>query len=164
MNDGDKRLVAAVKDCLVAADIAGSALPKKLPDDPNRWTWIGESFKEKPKPGELQKVVTERSKHFSERNEDRDRFQSAVANSSTGVTYVKAGCGTGKTLTAYMWAAKNHPTRRLYFCYPTTGTATEGFKDYLHEPDVKADLFHSRREVDFEIFLNIFKKLLFCFE
>jgi CRISPR-associated endonuclease/helicase Cas3 len=44
--------------------------------------------------------------------------------------------------------------RRLYFCYPTTGTATEGFKDYLHEPDVRADLFHSRRDVDFEIILN----------
>jgi len=53
-----------------------------------------------------------------------------------------------------MWAAKNHPSRRLYFCYPTTGTATEGFKDYLFEPDVKADLFHSRRDVDFEIILN----------
>ncbi len=53
-----------------------------------------------------------------------------------------------------MWAAKNHPTQRLYFCYPTTGTATEGFKDYLHEADVGADLFHSRREVDFEIILN----------
>jgi CRISPR-associated endonuclease/helicase Cas3 len=154
MSEGDKRLVAAVKDCLVAADIAGSALPKKLPDDPQRWAWISESFAEKPKPGELQAVVDERSKGFTERNEDRERFQSAVANSSTEVTYVKAGCGSGKTLAAYMWAAKDHPTRRLYFCYPTTGTATEGFKDYLYEPDVKADLFHSRRDVDFEIILN----------
>jgi CRISPR-associated endonuclease/helicase Cas3 len=150
----EKRVVAAVKNCLVAADISGSALPKKLPYDPARWDWIGESFAEQPKPGELQVVVAERSKGFGERNEDRERFQSAVANSTTAVTYVKAGCGSGKTLTAYMWAAKNHPTRRLYFCYPTTGTATEGFKDYLHEPDVKADLFHSRRDVDFEIILN----------
>jgi len=150
----DKSLVAAVKDCLVAADIAGSVLPKKLPEDSERWVWIGESFAEKPKPGELQAVVAERSKTFTERNEDRERFQAAVASSPTEVTYVKAGCGSGKTLAAYMWAAKNHPTRRLYFCYPTTGTATEGFKDYLYEPDVKADLFHSRRDVDFEIILN----------
>ena len=70
------------------------------------------------------------------------------------MTFVKAGCGTGKTLAAYMWAAKNYPLRRLYFCYPTTGTATEGFKDYLFEPDVRADLFHSRRDVDFEIILS----------
>src|SRR4029077_19764152 len=111
-------------------------------------------FAEKPKPGELQSVVAERSKTFIERNEDRERFQSAVAHSQTAVTSVKAGCGSGKTLAAYMWAAKNHPTRRLYFCYPTTGTATEGFKDYLLQPEVKADLFHSRREVDFEIILS----------
>ena len=51
------------------------------------------------------------------------------------------------------------PARRLYFCYPTTGTATEGFKDYLFEPDgelggLGARLFHSRRDVDFEIILG----------
>jgi CRISPR-associated endonuclease/helicase Cas3 len=64
-----------------------------------------------------------------------------------------------KTIAAYLWAAANHPTRRLYFCYPTTGTATEGFKDYLYEPDgelggLGARLFHSRRDVDFEIILG----------
>jgi CRISPR-associated endonuclease/helicase Cas3 len=145
----DKGLVAAVKDCLIAADIAGSALPKKLPDDPQRWMWITDSFAEKPKSGELQKIVDYRLKGGTPR-----AFQAAVANSTLQVTYVKAGCGSGKTLVAYMWAATNYATRRLYFCYPTTGTATEGFKDYLHEPDVNADLFHSRREVDFEIILN----------
>jgi len=149
MIDNDRRLVAAVKDCLVAADIAGSALPKKLPFDSERWSWISESFVEKPKRGELQQIVDHRLKGGAPRE-----FQTAVADSNSGVTYVKAGCGSGKTLAAYMWAAKNHATRRLYFCYPTTGTATEGFKDYLFEPDVRADLFHSRRDVDFEIILN----------
>lgn len=42
----------------------------------------------------------------------------------------------------------------MYFCYPTTGTATEGFKDYLHEAGVNAQLFHSRRDIDFEIILG----------
>ncbi|GIW78804.1 MAG: CRISPR-associated helicase/endonuclease Cas3 [Gemmatales bacterium] len=154
MNTSDRRLVAAVKNCLVAADIAGSALPKQAPDDPDRWRWIVKSFAEKPRTGEIQSIVDERSKGFAERNEDRERFQSAVEHSAGPVTYVKAGCGTGKTLAAYRWAAANHPTRRLYFCYPTTGTATEGFKDYLFVPDVKADLFHSRRQVDFEIILD----------
>src|SRR5262245_23375439 len=63
------------------------------------------------------------------------KFQEAAAGSQSPVTYVKAGCGTGKTVAAYLWAAANHPTRRFYSCYPTTGTATEGFKDYLFEPD-----------------------------
>jgi CRISPR-associated endonuclease/helicase Cas3 len=75
------------------------------------------------------------------------------------VSYAKAGCGTGKTVAAYLWAAANHPTRRLFFCYPTTGTATEGFRDYLFEPHgelggLGAKLFHSRRDVDFEIILG----------
>lgn len=146
---GDQRLVAAVKNCLVAADIAGSALPKVAPENQERWEWISASFLDGPKPGELQSIVDTRLKRGRARE-----FQSAVTNSGASVTFVKAGCGTGKTLAAYMWAAKNNPTRRLYFCYPTTGTATEGFKDYLFEPDVRADLFHSRRDVDFEIILS----------
>ena len=43
LNEVDRRLVAAVKDSLVAADIAGSALPKRFPDDAQRWAWISES-------------------------------------------------------------------------------------------------------------------------
>jgi len=156
----DAKLLAAVKNCLIAADIAGSALPKADPHNPQRWDWITQSFQEMPKSGDLQRIVDERAKSFSERNEDRENFQTEVAISSSLVTFVKAGCGSGKTQAAYMWAAKNHTTRRLYFCYPTTGTATEGFKDYLYEPDVNADLFHSRRDVDFDIILSTGKDSL----
>jgi CRISPR-associated endonuclease/helicase Cas3 len=149
----DARLVAAAKNALIAADVAGSALPKAKPNDPNRWAWIAESFAGKPEPGDLQAIVD----HRLDGNTPRG-FQTAVTSSKHRVTFAKAGCGTGKTLGAYMWAANNHPTRRLYFCYPTTGTATEGFKDYLFEPDgelggIGAKLFHSRRNVDFEIIL-----------
>jgi len=156
MTPEDRRLVAAVKNCLVAADVAGSALPRELPNDDDRWQWITDSFAAMPRPGELEAVVADRAKKFtgSDRNPDRERFQANVAESTSAVTLVKAGCGTGKTLAAYMWAARNYANRRLFFCYPTTGTATEGFRDYLHEPDVNADLFHSRRDVDFEIILS----------
>ena len=96
-------------------------------------------------------------------------FQESVRDSTARVTLVKAGCGSGKTLAAYLWAAEKYPDRRLYFCYPTTGTATEGFKDYLNPgtADLKrdadnaervrqleADLFHSRADVDFEVILT----------
>ncbi len=99
-------------------------------------------------------------------------FQEEVANSTASVTLVKAGCGTGKTLAAYMWAQRQCRGKRLYICYPTTGTATEGFRDYLYPDDedssysdnndrnaqrvrdVGGRLFHSRRDVDFEIILN----------
>jgi CRISPR-associated endonuclease/helicase Cas3 len=150
----DRLLVAAVKDCLIAADVAGSALPRELPDDVNRWDWITQSFQATPRPGEVQTVVDDRAKTFTDRNEDRELFQARVAGSAAPVSFIKAGCGSGKTQAAYMWAANHHATRRLFFCYPTTGTATEGFRDYLHEPSVRADLFHSRRDVDFDIILT----------
>lgn len=148
------RFVAAVKNTLVAADVAGSALPRAVADEAKRWDWITDSFAKVPRPGELQSVVDERAKTFQDRDEERERFQAYVAASAERVTFVKAGCGTGKTLAAYLWARDQHPNHRLYFCYPTTGTATEGFRDYLHEPDVNADLFHSRRDIDFEIILT----------
>lgn len=150
----ESRLVAAAKGCLIAADVAGSALPKARPHARDRWNWITESFDDKPKPGDLDSVVEFRLGSSTPR-----KFQAAVAESAAPVTFVKAGCGSGKTLAAYMWAARNHPERRLYFCYPTTGTATEGFKDYLYDealqtPRVGAALFHGRSEIDFEIILN----------
>lgn len=166
MKAEEKRLVAAVKDCLIAADIAGSALPKKLPDEQRRWGWITQSFSEKPTSEEIGLIVEHRLKGGSPR-----QFQVCVAESQAPVVYVKAGCGSGKTLAAYMRAQRQWPGRRLYFCYPTTGTSTEGFKDYLYPPEldpetgdtdplaekvraIGADLFHSRRDVDFEIILN----------
>jgi CRISPR-associated endonuclease/helicase Cas3 len=115
---------------------------------------VGSSLANKPNPGDIQGVVENRLKGGTPR-----KFQEAVAASKAPVTFVKAGCGTGKTLAAYMWAAANYPEQRLYMCYPTTGTATEGFKDYLFEPtgelgDIGAKLFHSRRDVDLEIILS----------
>jgi CRISPR-associated endonuclease/helicase Cas3 len=150
----DRKLLAAVKDCLIAADVAGSVLPKAKPDDIERWNWITNSFADKPKPGDLQTVVDFRLNGAVPRE-----FQVNVSKSAAPVTFVKAGCGNGKTVAAYMWAARNYPTRRLYFCYPTTGTATEGFRDYLFDeaektPRVGADLFHGRSQIDFDIILN----------
>jgi CRISPR-associated endonuclease/helicase Cas3 len=148
------RFVAAVKNCVVAADVAGSALPRAKPNESDPWNWIAESFADRPKAKDLQTVADHRLGGKSPR-----KFQLAVANSKARVTFVKAGCGSGKTLAAYLWAANNHPTRRLYFCYPTTGTATEGFRDYLFDdaadiPRVGADLFHGRADVDFDIILG----------
>ncbi len=159
----DRRLVAVVKTCLIAADVAASALPKAMPDDPNRWGWITESFAARPEAGDLEAIA----KHRLGSDVPR-KFQQLVGVSRGSVTLVIAGCGTGKTLAAYLWAATNHPTRRLCFCYPTTGTATEGFRDYLFVPEIEtepdecnpvaqrvrelgAKLFHSRRDIDLEM-------------
>jgi CRISPR-associated endonuclease/helicase Cas3 len=57
-----------------------------------------------------------------------------------------AGCGAGKTLAAWRWIAKQcgqRPVGRVLFLYPTRGTATEGFKDYVAwAPEADAALLH----------------------
>ena len=108
-------------------------MPKALPDDPKRWQWITESFAATPQLGDLAAVVKHRLCGAPPRS-----FQQLVASCKCLVVVVRAGCGSGKTLAAYLWADSNYPTRRLYFCYPTTGTATEGFRDYLHVPEAEA--------------------------
>jgi len=61
-------------------------------------------------------------------------FQIAIGNSTKRITLVEAGCGTGKTGAAYLWAAKHADGKKLFFCYPTTGTATEGYRDTFTKP------------------------------
>jgi CRISPR-associated endonuclease/helicase Cas3 len=80
-------------------------------------------------------------------------FQTEVADSPSLVTLARAGCGSGKSLAAYLWAkawrAKTGQSNfRLFFCLPTTGTTTEHFKDYALESGVPSSLAHSRSGVD----------------
>lgn len=78
-------------------------------------------------------------------------FQDNVQNIRSRVGLVRAGCGNGKTLAAYMWAQRNAIGKKLFFCYPTTGTASEGFKDYLNGVDsIDSLLLHSRSIIDIE--------------
>jgi CRISPR-associated endonuclease/helicase Cas3 len=55
-----------------------------------------------------------------------------------------AACGAGKTLGAWKWAeqqAKNYNIGKVIFLYPTRGTATEGFRDYVGwAPDTEGAL------------------------
>jgi CRISPR-associated endonuclease/helicase Cas3 len=152
LNETDRQFVAAVKSTLIAGDVAGSALPRDVTEPAKRDQWIKSAFSNIPPPGRLQRIVDNRRN-----NKPLYPFQEAVAASTAPVTFVRAGCGSGKTLAAYQWAAKQYPGRRLYFCYPTTGTATEGYRDYLLAPeeDFDAELFHGRAAVDLEIILDV---------
>lgn len=151
------RLIAAAKNCLIAADVAGSALPREVIDDDARATWIESAFRRRPTPVQLRHLVEEGL------TEQRDNaavahplrpFQEAVGSIDGDVVLVTAGCGSGKTLAAYHRAARKWHSRRLYLCYPTTGTATEGFRDYLvsgGSAKFQADLFHGRAGIDLEM-------------
>lgn len=143
-------LSAAIKATLIAADVGASALPpRNVP-----LNWIGQRLSITPSRSDYEALVREKLDGQLMRP-----FQDKGGLSSGRVTFVKAGCGSGKTLLAYHWAAHREPVRRLYMCYPTTGTATEGFRGYLLDNDGRtkagAKLFHSRAEVDLERILHV---------
>lgn len=155
--------VAAVKNCLVAADVAGSALPQDVGDLQERQQWIASTFHRAPEKDDFDAIITDRLTEKVDGvtlTHELRPFQREVADLAGEVTLVKAGCGSGKTLAAYHWARERHPNRRLYMCYPTTGTATEGFRDYVFDesaqsPKFGARLFHGRADVDIKLILKV---------
>ena len=139
-----RRDLALLKSLLIAADVAGSALPLEYSTDEQRRVWIAERLGRTLDASELKRVYEENL----DGREAHD-FQKQVAACEHPVTIVTAGCGTGKTTAAYMWAERWAKGRKLFFTYPTTGTASAGFKDYLLlQPELHRTLIHGRAEVD----------------
>jgi len=137
----DSNFVSVIKALIIAGDTVGSALPNtnfKIND------WIESQLSSKLTELEVQQVVNKRLNGQVMRT-----FQTALGESRSRVTLARAGCGTGKTLGAYNWAKRYAVDRKLFFCYPTTGTSTEGFIDYVHD-QVDSILLHSRSDVDLE--------------
>lgn len=172
-DEKERRLLALVKGFGIAADVAASAVAAR-----GQWSanysltkFVKESLEVGLKTDDLSKLVSNwawaRSKE--KRGEDDETsmppgfvcrdFQNDVANSESFLTLAQAGCGSGKSLAAYLWArhwcnqfaAKGRTNFRLFFCLPTTGTTTEHFKDYALESGIDAkfvSLTHSRSSVD----------------
>ncbi|MGF1535574.1 MAG: CRISPR-associated helicase Cas3' [Elainellaceae cyanobacterium] len=138
----DAAFVATVKSLLVAGDSSGSAIANT---DEVAQKWIKAKLEHTLTEERLQTVISDRLGEHSLR-----QFQAKLGNSTKRVTLARAGCGTGKTLGAYNWAKTYALGRKLFFCYPTTGTSTEGFIDYVHDK-IDAILFHSRANVDLEM-------------
>lgn len=160
-----RALLLAVKAGLVAADSAASALVRTPgvatdDEDPRALSasevrarvrlWIrerawsapltAEELQEKilaPRGRELERVL---GKPFELRG-----FQRAMAEKPSRSLLVSA-CGSGKTLAAWNWARAQLAQRevgRVVFLYPTRGTATEGFRDYVAwAPEADAALVH----------------------
>jgi len=65
-----------------------------------------------------------------------------------------AACGAGKTVAAWKWAeaqARERPIGKVLFLYPTRGTATEGFRDYVGwAPEAEAALVHGTSRYELE--------------
>ena len=155
MSSEEQRFAAACKACLIAGDVAGSALPRSGFTERRQAEWVRDHLIHRPDSRDIEALVRDRLKGAPERP-----FQQAVAQSAGRVMLIRAGCGSGKTIAAYLRAARQCPGKRLYFCYPTTGTATEGFRDYLFDPaqhhaKFGARLFHSRADIDAKTILGV---------
>ncbi len=146
-SDSEKILIAATKSAVMAADLACSALPSKTPDARR---WIKERLGRVLAEDQLAQVVSTKLCGRQPR-----RFQIKVSETPFQTALVEAGCGSRKTAAAYLWASQNSYGKRLFFSYPTTGTASEGFAGYLSDPDFDAVLIHSRAEIDYRLLENM---------
>ncbi len=144
----------AVKAGLVAADTAASGLIREGHSIQN---WIKEHLH---KPHltveDLDRdILQPKYKKLKRTFEDLYRFQQNAQNLGDRALLL-AGCGRGKTLAAYLWVRGvirrgTYPIGRVLFLYPTRGTATEGFKDYVQAaPQSDAGLFHGTSVYELE--------------
>ena len=143
----DQRLfVASLKATLLCADTAGSAVPAGMPLGP----WLRERLSASLTREGLEDVVRQRLQGRAPHP-----FQETVRRAESATVLLTAGCGSGKTAAAYLWAAERARGRRLFVCYPTTATASEGFAGYFQDPDFEAVLIHSRSRVDYRLLDNM---------
>ena len=134
-----RRFLSHVKSLLIAADVTGSAYTLDGP------AFITESLGSSMDPLRIATVLERRLRGHRLR-----AFQERIADQVGSLVLAVAGCGSGKTTGAYARWQRQYSSHRIWFCYPTTGTATEGFKDYLQASDLDADLIHSRAWVDLQ--------------
>jgi CRISPR-associated endonuclease/helicase Cas3 len=137
------RRTALLKALLVAADVAGSALTAdgELPEK-----WVPRELAFRITPEVLLPVITKGTK-----GKEPHDFQKRVGASEKLATIVIAGCGNGKTTAAHLWAQRHAVGRKLWFTYPTTGTASAGYQGYLYDhPDLLSALLHGRAQVDLQ--------------
>ena len=145
--DTEKTLIASTKAALMASDVVGSVWPL---DSAKIDTWVRKN---------LFAVLDREAVATLVRRRLGDKpplaFQREVQLAKELTVLLEAGCGSGKSAAAYLWASRHADGRRLYFCYPTTTTASEGFAGYLRDPDFDAALVHSRAEVDYRLLQNM---------
>ncbi len=152
VNAPRRRLVLATKAGLIAADSVASALVREgigLRD------WIRDMTGNRVLAADVRRdVIDPRIACIEQRVAGAfrwHRFQELAAERGSRALLL-ASCGAGKSLAAWRWAeqvAGEHNIGRIVFLYPTRGTATEGFRDYVAAaPEVDAALLHGSAEYE----------------
>ena len=160
------RLLRAVRSALIAADSAGSGLFRthaeaKEKEEVHDYmkAWLELAFDPAKRMDAIRverAIIAPRLKEQTDKKRPIvwNEFQEACADPARvpARALLIAPCGSGKTLGAWRWIAARaaeRPIARAIFLYPTRGTATEGFRDYVgHAGNELAALIHGSAELD----------------
>lgn len=141
-----RSLLLAVKAGVIVADSVASAMFRT---GDSMEDWLERHLHREPiTPKEVQKNILQpiyrKIREGSETKEFRLKSFQRKAPKLGNRALLLSGCGTGKTLFAYKWhqaMVHQYSVGRIIFLYPTRGTATEGFKDYVAwAPETDASL------------------------
>jgi CRISPR-associated endonuclease/helicase Cas3 len=130
------RLLCALKAGLIASDSSASALAEQ---GCSIEQWILEASHKPPiTPALVDQLILAPRRQAIEQRTGRPfqghEFQGRLAAQAPPRALLLAGCGSGKTLAAWMWVqaqAARSSFSKAIFLYPTRATSTEGFKDYV---------------------------------
>ncbi|HEY0429478.1 MAG TPA: CRISPR-associated helicase Cas3' [Pyrinomonadaceae bacterium] len=146
-------LLLAIKAGLIASDAVASGLVREgeyIED------WINEKVHtETIKENEVATAIIDKRAEiiFKDKPVKWNDFQLKSATLGKRALLL-AACGAGKTIAAWKWAeaqSQTHEIGKVIFLYPTRGTATEGFKDYVgFAPEAEASLLHGSAKYELE--------------
>jgi CRISPR-associated endonuclease/helicase Cas3 len=152
-NTERRALLLAVKAGLIVADAVASGLVREgysIED------WISERVHSTPITGNdiATSILNPKANQLSKGLPfDWHNFQKKAATLGNRALLL-AACGAGKTVAAWKWAeaqAREREIGKVIFLYPTRGTATEGFRDYVgFAPEAEAALMHGTARYELE--------------
>lgn len=152
------RLLLAVKAGVIVADAAASGLVRVGFENALFTDWIKDKTELPPiEDGKIEEdIISHRAKAIFKGGEVRwNDFQLNAATLGRRALLL-AACGSGKTIAAWKWAeaqARENDIGKVIFLYPTRGTATEGFRDYVgYAPEDEAGLLHGTSGYELEGF------------
>lgn len=133
-NPERRALLLSIKAGLIAADSVASGIFRVEGSEAIE-QWVNDTLHRKPITSKEieEKILKPRYDQIGITSDHLKDFQKKAIDLPSRLLLL-SGCGTGKTIFAYKWqqgVVKQHEVGHVIFLYPTRGTATEGFKDYV---------------------------------
>ena len=163
--DLDRRsLLLAVKAGVIVADSVASGIFRTRSSQ-EIINWVDETLHRKPiTSAEIERRILQplKEKIQKRKNEPVADFKykdfQNKAHLLGDLVLLLTACGSGKTLFGYKWfqgVVERYQVGHIIFLYPTRGTATEGFRDYLRlAPETDASLLTGTALYELEMAKN----------